>query len=105
MPSRLAKVVLLPISLKKDEEDIWLNITDNGIGIGSLLDLEQLNSLGLVLMQGLTEDLHGIFTINSDQRNTSGSCFFRWRLPWGLNVILRRSKLPVKSAYQGFALC
>jgi two-component sensor histidine kinase len=46
-------------------EKLVLQISDNGIGLPVGLDLGQRNSLGMDLMQGLTKQLKGSFTIES----------------------------------------
>ena len=54
------------ISLQSESADhLLLRISDNGIGLPAKLDLNQHNSLGLDLMQGLTKQLKGSFTIES----------------------------------------
>ncbi|WP_235152877.1 sensor histidine kinase [Dyadobacter sp. CY345] len=57
---------LVCINLKREGADyLFLKISDNGIGLPAELDLMQHNSLGLDLMQGLTKQLKGSFTIES----------------------------------------
>lgn len=58
---------IISVYFQRNKKNILLNVTDNGIGISSLIDPEQTDSLGLVLMKGLTEDLKGLFTIRSEQ--------------------------------------
>lgn len=54
------------ISLQSESADhLLLRISDNGIGLPAKLDLNQHSSLGLDLMQGLTKQLKGSFTIES----------------------------------------
>jgi two-component sensor histidine kinase len=55
------------IQLERDGADhLLLQISDNGIGLPVGLDIFQHNSLGLDLMQGLTRQLKGSFTIESN---------------------------------------
>ena len=59
---------IVRINLHPDNtEHLVLQISDNGIGLPAELDLLQHNSLGLELMQGLTKQLKGTFTIESRQ--------------------------------------
>ena len=46
-----------------DKNLIFLDIRDNGIGLPSNWESVQTNSLGLKLMRGLSEDIHGTFSI------------------------------------------
>lgn len=56
------------ISLQHDDADhLLLKISDNGIGLPAGLDIKGHNSLGLDLMQGLTKQLNGSFTIESNK--------------------------------------
>ncbi len=56
------------ISLQHDDADhLTLKISDNGIGLPADLDIKGHNSLGLDLMQGLTKQLNGSFTIESNK--------------------------------------
>jgi two-component sensor histidine kinase len=55
------------VNLHYDGADhLLLKISDNGVGLPSELDIKQLNSLGLDLMQGLTKQLKGSFTIENN---------------------------------------
>jgi two-component sensor histidine kinase len=57
---------IVSINLQSDGPGhLLLKISDNGIGLPAELDLMQHNSLGLDLMQGLTKQLKGSFTIES----------------------------------------
>lgn len=57
---------IVSINLESDGQDhLLLTISDNGIGLPAELDLLQNNSLGLDLMQGLTKQLKGSFTIET----------------------------------------
>ncbi len=49
---------------------IRLSVADNGIGMDPAIDITELNSLGIKLMKGLSEDLRGeiIFEINNGTR-------------------------------------
>ncbi|MEO6550243.1 MAG: histidine kinase dimerization/phosphoacceptor domain -containing protein [Ferruginibacter sp.] len=50
---------------KEDDECLLLTIADNGIGIAKDIDLSQRNSLGIQLMQTLSEQLDGNIKIES----------------------------------------
>ncbi|HKO79723.1 MAG TPA: sensor histidine kinase, partial [Chitinophagaceae bacterium] len=59
---------VVSINLSHDGADhLLLEISDNGIGLPSELDITQLNSLGFDLMQGLTKQLNGSFTIENNK--------------------------------------
>lgn len=47
------------ILLERHENEITLTIEDNGVGISAHTDIDNLNSLGIELMRGLTSDLRG----------------------------------------------
>lgn len=49
---------------------IRLTIRDNGVGLPDSFELQSCSGLGLKLMQGLTDDLEGQFSITNDQ----GTC-------------------------------
>ncbi|HEY4060996.1 MAG TPA: sensor histidine kinase [Puia sp.] len=53
-----------------DHNIVYLKIADNGIGLPKELDPERQNSLGLKLMKGLTGDLGGSFSIESQNGTT-----------------------------------
>jgi len=46
---------------------LLLEISDNGIGLPSELDITKLNSLGIDMMQGLAKQLNGSFAIESNK--------------------------------------
>ncbi|WP_159468028.1 tetratricopeptide repeat protein [Dyadobacter sp. 3J3] len=55
------------ISLKQTNEAVCvLDIADNGIGLPAGFDLNTIESLGMSLMQGLSEQLDGSLLVNSD---------------------------------------
>ena len=57
---------IVSIILQREGADnLLLKIADNGIGLPAEMDVMQRNSLGLDLMQGLTKQLKGSFTIES----------------------------------------
>lgn len=59
---------IVRISLKySDSDHLVLNISDNGIGLPSDGKLSERGSLGFSLMRGLTRQLDGIFTIESNK--------------------------------------
>jgi two-component sensor histidine kinase len=53
-----------------DRGIVRLKIADNGIGLPPGLDRDRLNSLGLKLMKGLTDDLGGAFSMESQNGTT-----------------------------------
>jgi two-component sensor histidine kinase len=53
-----------------DRKIVHLKIADNGVGLPADLDHERLQSLGLKLMKGLTGDLGGSFSIESQNGTT-----------------------------------
>jgi two-component sensor histidine kinase len=55
------------ISLHSNQEILHLTIADNGTGIKDLDKFTQAGSLGMKLIRGLTEDLSGKLTIESDK--------------------------------------
>jgi len=62
--SHSGKVV---IALKECEEDHYhLYIKDNGIGLPPDFDYEQSNTLGIILMKGLSAQIDGVFTMESN---------------------------------------
>ncbi|NLR78438.1 histidine kinase dimerization/phosphoacceptor domain -containing protein [Chitinophaga eiseniae] len=46
--------------------ELLLVIRDNGMGLPSSFDISRLGTLGLKLMKGLSEDIDGVLTINSN---------------------------------------
>ena len=54
------------ISLKSKEDKYELIIHDNGIGLPEKLDFNNLESLGLLLVNNLTEQIDGELTINGN---------------------------------------
>ncbi|GAB3926448.1 sensor histidine kinase [Larkinella terrae] len=58
---------IVRIRLQRDgATHLLLDISDNGIGLPAELDLRELNSLGLELIQGLARQLNGSFTIENN---------------------------------------
>lgn len=56
----------ITISLKHFEGDSFLlEIADNGVGIEGEIDIEKYDSFGMKLMEGLSKDLNGKFSITS----------------------------------------
>ncbi|MGB8233408.1 MAG: sensor histidine kinase, partial [Methanobacterium sp.] len=53
------------VTLKVVNEEYELTISDNGIGLPDKLDLEKIDSLGLLLVTSLTEQIDGEITIKS----------------------------------------
>jgi two-component sensor histidine kinase len=54
------------ITLKECEEDHYqLFIKDNGIGLPADFDYEQSNTLGIILMKGLSAQIDGVFTMEN----------------------------------------
>lgn len=58
---------IISISLKEQEQEIMLNIQDNGIGLGQDFDLKANNSFGMTLIDGLVKQLDGnLFITNKN---------------------------------------
>lgn len=67
---------LIKISLKKTAlQHYLLSISDNGIGMPVLYDNKKPGSLGMSLMQGLSEDLEGEFSIDNSNGTTINISF------------------------------
>ena len=56
--------------VRGDRDIVRLKIADNGIGLPPGLHRDRLNSLGLKLMKGLTDDLGGSFSMESQNGTT-----------------------------------
>ncbi len=63
---------------KKNEEEMELHISDNGIGLPTNFDLNALNSLGLKLVKGLSNQLKG--TIRFETHHGT-HCFITFKNP------------------------
>jgi two-component sensor histidine kinase len=61
----------ISIKLYKDENEYNLKIKDNGIGIPEDVDLERTDSLGMQLINNLTEQINADLCI----RRSPGTCF------------------------------
>ncbi|QHS62881.1 tetratricopeptide repeat-containing sensor histidine kinase [Chitinophaga agri] len=57
---------IISISVSQTDEDIQVNIADNGIGMTVNKDASRADSLGLKLIQGLCRDLNAAYDIKSD---------------------------------------
>ena len=55
----------LNLSLIKKKDDITLTVSDDGPGLPAGFDLNKASGFGLMLIRMLTEQLKGIFTIES----------------------------------------
>jgi two-component sensor histidine kinase len=56
----------LSVSIEKDQSDIYtLHVHDNGTGLPKHLDIKNLRSLGLQLVQGLSKQLQGSFNFSN----------------------------------------
>ncbi|MEO5638377.1 MAG: sensor histidine kinase [Chitinophagaceae bacterium] len=62
---------------KEDNGRLLLSIADNGIGIAKDIDLSQIKSLGMQLMQTLSEQLDGNMKIESKEGTIVKVCFRR----------------------------
>lgn len=59
---------IMRIGLKYDGPDhLLLNISDNGIGLPPDVEVSKQDSLGFSLMQGLTKQLDGVFSVESNK--------------------------------------
>jgi two-component system, sensor histidine kinase PdtaS len=61
---------VIAVTLTATETHFVLRISDNGIGMPKHLDANRPGSLGLSLIAGLTEDLEGSFSIESNEGTT-----------------------------------
>ena len=57
----------ITIKLHSDQENYYLEATDNGIGLPEDFDIETLTSFGIDTIKLLTEEYHGIFQLNGSQ--------------------------------------
>ncbi|MES2484488.1 MAG: histidine kinase dimerization/phosphoacceptor domain -containing protein [Bacteroidota bacterium] len=57
---------VIDVTLKEEGEDFCLSVRDNGVGIGAHFNVEESPSLGLRLIQGLTGDMQGNFSIHNN---------------------------------------
>lgn len=60
---------------KEDDRNLLLTVADNGVGIATGIDPAQRNSLGMRLMQTLSEQLDGNIKIENKQGTTVRICF------------------------------
>jgi two-component sensor histidine kinase len=68
---------MIKISLKqKGDEQYVMTIQDNGIGLSPDFENQQRNSLGMSLMEGLSNDIDGKFRIESNGGTTIVVAFF-----------------------------
>jgi len=56
----------IDLALTKREQEIVLTVRDDGNGLPENFDMNKAAGLGLMLVQGLTQELSGTFTISSD---------------------------------------
>lgn len=68
-----AEGMKLDLSVKQDEENIFVTIADNGPGVPDDFDIQQASSLGLKLVHSLIRQLHGEVSQIND-----GGC--RWEI-------------------------
>ena len=57
----------ITIRLRQVDEQIELTVTDNGIGIDPSIKYTELNSLGIGLMKGLSREIKGAITFETDK--------------------------------------
>ncbi|MDO6431157.1 sensor histidine kinase [Flavitalea sp. BT771] len=57
---------LIEITLRSHHDQLYLRIRDNGIGIANVEELRKKRSLGMKLIHGLSEDLNGLLTMESN---------------------------------------
>lgn len=57
---------IIYIGLKQTEKNVKLIVADNGIGISSTINDDELKSLGISLMKGLSSDLKGKINIQNE---------------------------------------
>jgi two-component sensor histidine kinase len=63
-PNNMEGVILVSLGLTSTEH-LLLTIKDNGVGLPAAFDTHTRNSMGMNLMQGLSEDIGGKFTIDN----------------------------------------
>jgi two-component sensor histidine kinase len=63
------------VSLKSDKDKYELIIKDTGIGLPKELDLDNIKTLGLLLVTNLTEQIDGEFTITRSHGTTFNITF------------------------------
>ncbi len=56
----------IDLAITKREQEIALTVRDDGNGLPEHFDMNKAAVLGLMLVQGLTQQLRGTFTISSD---------------------------------------
>jgi len=56
---------------KSDDQDMILNIADNGIGLPSAINIEQINTMGLRMVMALVQQISGSLSVNRE----AGSSF------------------------------
>ena len=78
---------IIDISLKHTSENyLLLTINDNGIGLPSGFNFNKPDSMGMNLIQGLSEDIDAKFTINS-QNGTQISITFVYNPDVTMSII------------------
>src|SRR6201991_580386 len=81
--------------IKEDNGIVHLTVRDNGIGISGLSLASSTGSLGLRLMQGLSEDLAATFSIYADNGTTVSIRFVANASHEDARKIMAQSKTPV----------
>ncbi|SHL24121.1 Two-component sensor histidine kinase, contains HisKA and HATPase domains [Chitinophaga jiangningensis] len=74
--ARKDNVILIRMAYAADGQ-VQLLVADNGIGLPADFNSKRRGSLGMRLMQGLTDDLNGIFTVSSENGTTVTVAFAR----------------------------
>ncbi|GEM_PF-4612784 len=71
----------IQISMKKQPDDsLLLEVWDNGIGLKEGFQIENLKSLGMTLVKGLSWQIHGNFSFESNIEGTSFAVSFKQRI-------------------------
>lgn len=66
-----------------NENQVYLSIQDNGLGISANIDIESSKTLGLKLVQMLAEQLEANYELNKANHGTLFSMSFESRNPRG----------------------
>jgi len=66
---------LITISLKEERNNYMINLSDNGVGLPSNLDIDDLDSFGLDIMKISTKQLEGSFSMTSNNGATLAITF------------------------------
>ena len=57
------------IMLKKNDDEIWLTVSDDGVGFPEALNMDEIDSMGLTLVKMLAEQIEGSIITSSSKNN------------------------------------